>query len=54
MFGCSASRIMVSGSIGHAGAAGDVVDHDGEVGGVGDGLDVRLDAGLAGLVVVRA
>ncbi len=44
---------MVSGRIGNAGTAGDVVDHNGQIGGVGDGFNVGLDAGLARLVVVR-
>jgi hypothetical protein len=35
-----------------AGAAGDVVDHHGQIDRVRDGFDVRLDTGLAGLVVV--
>ena len=37
----------------HAGAPGDVVDHDGQVGGLDDGIDVLVDALLAGAVVVR-
>ena len=36
----------------HAGAPGDVVDHDGQVGGLDDGVDVLVDALLAGAVVV--
>ena len=36
----------------HAGAPGDVVDHDGQVGGLDDGVDVPVDPLLAGAVVV--
>src|SRR6478736_4170878 len=37
----------------YGGTPGDVVEHDGDVHCGGDGLEVRADAGLAGLVVVR-
>ena len=37
----------------HAGAAGDVVDHDRQVGGLDHGHNVPVDALLAGAVVVR-
>ncbi len=36
-----------------AAAAGDVVEHDGQAGGVGDGREVPVQALLRGLVVVR-
>ena len=54
MRGCSARRDERLGRERDAGARGDVVEHHRQVGGVGDGPAVRDDAGLGGLVVVRA
>ena len=53
MLGCLAARRIVSYLIGHAGAAGDVVQDHRQVGRVGDHAEVREDAGLRRLVVVR-
>ena len=51
--GCSASRTRVSVSIGTPAAAGDVVEHHRQPGGVGDGGEVPVQALLRRLAVVR-